>query len=185
MAGKAADVTLSERAYKALLIAYPSDHRRVYGDPMIQLFRDRMRRDGGGLRTWLVWVQVGFDLATSAFKERMETIMAIENWTSRWWETSVVLLGVNSVVFGFLFTNSGYLGWGIAVGFVPGVLLLAGLWMRNSQRLGATTMLMVGSVAAAFAFWVIYTVALALVVVVGGFWSGKIGPQRVQPEVAV
>jgi len=178
-------MTPSERAYQALLVAYPSEHRRAYGDPMIQLFRDRMRRDGGGLGTLVVWFQMGFDLVASAFKERMETIMAIENWTSRWWETSVVLLGVNSVVFGFLFTNSGYLGWGIAVGFVPGVLLLAGLWMRNSQRLGATIMLTVGSIAGAFAFWVIYTVVLALVVVVGGFWSGKIGPQRTQPAVAV
>jgi hypothetical protein len=57
--------------------------------------------------------------------------------------------------------------------------------MRNSQRLGATIMLTVGSIAGAFAFWVIYTVVLALVVVVGGFWSGKIGPQRTQPAVAV
>ena len=111
--------------------------------------------------------------------------MAVENWMGRWWETSVVLLAVNSVVFGVLFINSGHLGWGIAVGFVPGVLLFAGLAMRNSQRLVATILLTVGAVASAFAYWVIYTVVLALVIVVGGFWNGKIGPERVQPEVAV
>jgi uncharacterized membrane protein YfcA len=114
----------------------------------------------------------------------METIMAIENWTSRWWETSVVLLGVNSVVFGFLGANSGNLGWGIAVGFVPAALLLAGLGMRNSQRTAATVFLTVGSIAAASAWWMIYTVVFALVIVVGGFWSGKIGPQRTQPAIA-
>ena len=76
-------MTTSERVYQALLVAYPSDHRRLYGDPMIQLFRDRMRRDGGGFRTLIVWVRMGSDLAASAFKERMETIMAIENWTNR------------------------------------------------------------------------------------------------------
>ena len=178
-------MTLSERTYQALLVVYPSEHRRVYGDPMVQLFRDRMRRDGGGLQSLVVWVQVGFDLAASAFKERMEAIMAYENWTSRWWETSVVLLAVNSVVFGFLFANSENLGWGIAAGFVPGVLLLAGLGMRNSQRAGATIFLIVGSVAASIAWWVIYTVVLALVIVVGGFWRGKIGPNRTEPEIAV
>ena len=177
-------MTLSERTYQALLVVYPSDHRRVYGDQMVQLFRDRMRRDGGGLRTLTVWTQMSFDLAASAFKERMETIMAIENWTSRWWETSVVLLALNSVVFGFTFVNSEELGWAIAVGFVPAVLLLAGLGMRNSQRMGATIFLTVGSIAAATAWWVIYTVVLALVIVVSGFRSGKIGPHRTQPVVA-
>ncbi len=111
--------------------------------------------------------------------------MATTNWTSRWWEISVVLLGVNSVVFGFTGANSGSLEWGIAVGFVPAVLLLAGLGMRNSQRMGATIFLTAGSIAAATAWWVIYTVVLALVIVVGGFWSGKIGPKRTKPEVAV
>ena len=111
--------------------------------------------------------------------------MAIENWTNRWWETSVVLLAVNSVVFGFLGATSGNLEWGIAVGFAPAVLLFAGLAMRNSQRLGATIFLTVGSVAASFAWWMIYPVVFALIVVVGGFWSGKIGPEQAQPEVAV
>ena len=178
-------MSLSERTYRALLVLYPSDHRRIYGDPMVQLFRDRMRRDGGGLRTLTVWVRVGFDLAGSAFKERMETIMAIQYWTDRWWETSVVLLAVNSVAFGFLFAASGNLGWGIAVGFVPGILLVAGLGMKNSQRTGATIFLTVGSLAAAVAFWVIYTVVLALVIVVGGFRNGKIGPERIEPDVAI
>lgn len=173
-------MTLSERTYQALLIVYPSDHRRVYGDPMVQLFRDRMRRDGGGLRTLIVWVQISFDLVTSAFRERMETIMAIVNWTSRWWETSVVLLAVNAVVFGFLFAADGHPGWAFAVGFVPGVILFSGLAMRKGQRMGATILLTVGSVAASVPWWAIYTVVLALVIVVGGFWGGKIGPERAE-----
>lgn len=178
-------MTTSERVYQALLVAYPSDHRRLYSDPMIQLFRDRMRRDGGGLRTLIVWVQMGFDLLASALKERMETIMAMENWTSRWWETSVVLLAVNSVVFGFLFTYNDYFLWALAAGFGAGALLLGGLALRNRQRPVATIMLILGSIGAASAFWVIYTIVFALIVVVGGFWSGKIGPEPAQPEVAV
>jgi hypothetical protein len=174
-------MALSERAYRALLVAYPSEHRRLYGDSMIQLFRDRIRRDGGGLGTLNVWVQVGFDLVVSAFKERMAALLAIEAWTGRWWEASVVLLTVNSMVFGFTFTNSGHLGWGIATGFAPAVLLLTGLALRNSHRRGATVLLTVASVGAGFAWWVIYTVVLALAVVVGGFRSGRIGHEPREP----
>ena len=31
---------ISERVYRALLLAYPSEHRREYGEPMAQLFAD-------------------------------------------------------------------------------------------------------------------------------------------------
>jgi len=52
--------------------------------------------------------------------------MATANCTGRWWEISVVLLAVNSVVFGFFAINSDRPGWAIAM-FVPAVLLLVGL----------------------------------------------------------
>ncbi len=110
--------------------------------------------------------------------------MAVENWSSRWWETSVVLLAVNSVVFGFLAINSDRPEWAITM-FVPAFLLLVGLALRSSQRLAATILLTGASVAAALWFWMIYPIVLALVVVVGGFSSGKIGPERTKPEVAV
>jgi hypothetical protein len=114
----------------------------------------------------------------------VEAVMAVENWSSRWWETSVVLLAVNSVVFGFLAINSDRPGWAIAM-FVPAVLLLVGLAIRSSHRVAATILLTGASVAAAIWFWMIYPVVLALVVVVGGFSSGKLGPKRTKPEVAV
>ena len=66
-------MTRSERVYRAMLLAYPAEHRRNYGDPMLGLFRDRLRRDGGGLGTVRVWVRVGPDLVGSAFIERLET----------------------------------------------------------------------------------------------------------------
>ncbi len=66
---------IAERVYRALLAAYPSEHRREYGEPMVQLFRDRMRRDGGGFRTLAVWVHTVFDLVSSAFEERKEGVM--------------------------------------------------------------------------------------------------------------
>ena len=41
---------LAGRVYRKLLLIYPKEHRREYGEPMVQLFRDRMRRDGDGFR---------------------------------------------------------------------------------------------------------------------------------------
>ena len=60
---------LSEKLYRALLVAYPREHRREYGELMVQLFRDRMRRDGGGLGILKVWLEMFVDLVTSALKE--------------------------------------------------------------------------------------------------------------------
>ena len=60
---------LSERFYRTLLIAYPREHRRDYGELMVQLFRDRMRRDGGGFRSLKVWLAMIVDLVTSTLKE--------------------------------------------------------------------------------------------------------------------
>ncbi len=60
---------LSEKVYRALLLLYPREHRREYGDLMVQLFLDRMRYDGGGLRGMVVWTQTMPDLAVSAFDE--------------------------------------------------------------------------------------------------------------------
>ncbi len=110
--------------------------------------------------------------------------MTTEDWTSRWWETSVVLLAVNSIVFGILAINSDHMTWAVTTGFVPAVLLLLGLTLRNSQRVAATTLLTVASVAAALWFWMIYPIILALVVIVGGFTNGKIGPEGHQPQLA-
>ena len=60
---------LSEKLYRALLLLYPKEHRREYGDLMVQLFLDRMRYDDGGLRGLIVWTQTIPDLAVSAFDE--------------------------------------------------------------------------------------------------------------------
>ena len=66
---------IAEMLYRALLLAYPEEHRQQYGEPMVQLFRDRMRRDRGGLRTLVVWMQMIFDLVRSATRERQEQVM--------------------------------------------------------------------------------------------------------------
>ena len=63
---------ISERVYRSLLALYPKEHRREYGELMVQLFLDRMRRDGGGFRTLTVWAHMISDLLANALRERKE-----------------------------------------------------------------------------------------------------------------
>ena len=45
---------------------------RKYGEQMVQHFRDRMRRDGGGFRTAIVWLHILSDLIRSALTEHLD-----------------------------------------------------------------------------------------------------------------
>ncbi len=124
---------LSERVYRRLLVAYPANHRRRYGDPMTQLFRDRLRQDGGGFSTVLVWGHIGFDLVHSAFTERMETAMNLQTWTSRWWEATVV--GLAAFMAAGLIFDGPFMDFALLVGSAD-VLLIGGLALRSVWRVG-------------------------------------------------
>ena len=65
---------MSEWVYRMLLVLYPSEHRREYEEQMVQLFGDRMRRDGGGYRTAIVWFDILSDLIRSALNEHLERV---------------------------------------------------------------------------------------------------------------
>jgi len=177
-------MTRSERVYRAMMLAYPAEHRRRYGEPMAQLFRDRLRRDGGGLGTIVVWTQVGLDLAGSAFIERLETAMNMQTWTNRWWEAIVVLYAVTQTVMGVVVANNGHPGWAIGIGFVPAALLLVGLVLRRRQRGMATALIVLGSLIPGVAFWTMYPFVVAAIIIGGGLWSGKIGFKTPEPEIA-
>lgn len=175
-------MTRSERVYRVMLLVYPEDHRRDYGDAMLGLFRDRLRRDGGGLGTVQVWASVGPDLVASAFTERLETAMNLKTLNSTaWWEVTVVVFASIQAIMGvgvLAFGDGIHIRFGIGWGLLPAALLLGGLAARRRRRGLATSMIIVGSLAAAFAWWLIYPVALAAVVIVGGLSSGKIGRNR-------
>ena len=64
----------SERVYRWLLVVHPREHRREYGELMVQLFLDRMRRDGKGLGRLIVWLHMVFDLVGAAFEEHKEGV---------------------------------------------------------------------------------------------------------------
>ena len=65
---------ISEWVYRMLLVLYPSEHRREYEEQMVQLFGDRMRRDGGGYRSAIIWLHILSDLFHSALNEHLEKV---------------------------------------------------------------------------------------------------------------
>ncbi len=70
-------VGTSERAYRALLRAYPRELRGEYGEEMVRLFRDLCREgveDGGGLRLAALWARTLPELLYTALKERSTTL---------------------------------------------------------------------------------------------------------------
>ena len=168
-------MTRSERVYRAMLLAYPAEHRRNYGDPMLGLFRDRLRRDGGGFGTVRVWTDVGPDLVGSAFIERLETAMNVQTWTNRWWETTVIVYAIAQVIMGVVIANNMYPGYSILIGFGPAALLLGGFALRERQRGLATAMIIVGSLLPCIFWWMMYPFFVAAIVIGGGLWSSKIG----------
>jgi hypothetical protein len=75
MAGRDAILRVSERLYRALLVAYPREFRDAYGPQMAQVFRDSCREtvvqaDIGGLV--LLWARTLWDLLSTAIAERSD-----------------------------------------------------------------------------------------------------------------
>ena len=70
-------VGTSERAYRALLQAYPRELRGEYGEEMVRCFRDLCREEleeGGGLGLAALWLRTLPELLYTALKERSTTL---------------------------------------------------------------------------------------------------------------
>lgn len=68
---------VSERVYRALLVAYPKEFRRVYGAQMMQVFRDLCREErqrNGTFGLARLWFRTLLDLAATAFVERSKVV---------------------------------------------------------------------------------------------------------------
>jgi hypothetical protein len=145
-------MTRQKRAYQALLVLYPAEHRREYGEPMTQLFVDRLRDEGGGARTALVWVQMLVDLAKSAFAERLETTM--RSFRTGWWRILALPLSLFIAVAGvglpFEPEDTAGPNWQVgaiayAVAAVIGLgLVIGGLSIRERNRKVGSSMIAVG-----------------------------------------
>lgn len=100
-----ASVTLSVRAYTALLRAYPAAFRADYAEPMAQLFRDSCRRadrQGGPAVLLVLWANTLLDLARTSLEEHSaggihmtrSTFIKLSGWA--------LPVGAFALFFGFL-----------------------------------------------------------------------------------
>jgi TRAP-type mannitol/chloroaromatic compound transport system permease small subunit len=141
-------MTVHERIYRSLLVVYPPRHRREYGEPMAQLLRDRLRDEGGGMRTVVVWVEVASDLVRTALSERTETTM--EWFKTGWWLIAAALIAVALALLGIgnLQGDDGGPLYGKIVAAVIAVgaalLVFAGLGVRRRHRALGSLMIGVG-----------------------------------------
>lgn len=81
--------------YRALLTLYPRSFRESYGEPMVQLFGDRLRDVGA--RAWLRAVP---DLIRTIPSERIEAVMADHGSGTRVVALAFVVLGAAVVAMG-------------------------------------------------------------------------------------
>ena len=123
-------MNVHERVYRSLLVIYPKAHRREYGEPMIQVVRDRFRDESGGMHTVTLWCQIAGDLARSALSERTETTM--DTLRKGWWRFAAVLISTSMAT--------------AAIGNV------FGNWIDNGPRHGKVVASVVTLIAAALVF---------------------------------
>ena len=141
-----------KKAYRALLVAYPFEHRRDFGEPMTQLFVDRLRDEGGGARSVLIWLHTLIDLTKSAFAERLETTM--RSFRTDWWRILALPLAVFVAVAGGGLpfepedtAGPNWLAGAIAYAVVTVVglgLVITGLTIRRRNRKVGSNLIAVG-----------------------------------------
>ena len=66
------DQNISIRVYGALLLAYPPEFRRDFGNEMLQVFRDSYRAEARSGSLPGFWFRTLWDLAVTAVKERTD-----------------------------------------------------------------------------------------------------------------
>jgi putative ABC transport system permease protein len=98
--------TIGERVYRRLLRLYPRDFSDDYADEMTRLYRDRVRGEGATS----VWLALVADLARTAPKEQLSTLVQDVRHAWRTWRHTPVLalaamltlalgVGANTAVF--------------------------------------------------------------------------------------
>ncbi len=139
-------LSISDRAYRRLLMAYPPAFREEYGQPMAQLFRDCCRdagREGGSAQVLRLWLRTLPDLARTALSERTSEASGVSSPSLvRWGSMASVFGGLLFALKAFWDRNDGPSVAGDVtdtLAFVPPLFFLAGLtglYVRSRGRLG-------------------------------------------------
>ncbi|HEY6629369.1 MAG TPA: hypothetical protein VI193_10335 [Acidimicrobiia bacterium] len=178
------DVNAHERIYRSLLILYPEAHRREYGEPMVQLMRDRFRDEGGGMGTVRLWGQIAGDLVRTALSERTE--MTMDSFKQGWWRLAAGLISVSIVALAIAnlfveWTGDGSAKFAMATAAILGALVVfSGLATRKRNPARSSVMIGIGllpTVMLMSVFWsapLVATGTLALVIALIAFVNAMI-----------
>jgi hypothetical protein len=93
-------MTLSQRLFHLLLLAYPRQFRHEYGSQMTQLFRDCYRdqtsRNATGI--WVLWLRTVSDLFISAPREHLERLRRENSFMSNPQRTVLALVTCLAII---------------------------------------------------------------------------------------
>jgi len=139
-------LSLSDRVYRRLMVAYPPAFRQDYGQPMAQMFRDCCRdagRESGAAGVFLLWVRTLPDLASTALRERTsQASRVVSPGLIRWGSLASMFGGLLFTVKAFWDRNDGPLAGADATDALALVLPLlflaglSGLYAQSRGRLG-------------------------------------------------
>lgn len=114
MEGSSQVTSFSERLYRVLLVAYPSEFRLRYGEQLVQAFEDLYREEleqRGKIGLLVLWTRTLGDLAVSVFSERSGFLMSSPSLI-RLGGAAFVLGGILYLVTWWLFfTVVRFAGW--------------------------------------------------------------------------
>ncbi len=153
-------MSVQERIYRGLILAYPRQHRRDFGEPMVQLMRDRFRDEGGGWRTPVFWLRILTDVVKSATRERVSAVR--DGYRTGWWRAGAVAVAAVIAVADVMSIGEPNTGpwWKWALGgaalLAAPVLIIAGLIVRTRHTSQGSAMVAIGLIPGAFAlvlFW--------------------------------
>ena len=86
-------MSLSEKLFDLMLVAYPREFRREYGPQMAQVFRDCCRARAHGTRSRFdLWLRTLIDLLISAPREHLDTFRK-DNSAMNNWQRNLMTLG--------------------------------------------------------------------------------------------
>lgn len=110
---------ISERVYKALLVAYPKEFRSEYGPQMAQAFRDLCREElGRGSAAGFIelWVRAVLGLAVTALAERGSDGANDEEAVMK--DYKLAAIGFVLLLAPLYFVSASLLKYGMGIGFL-------------------------------------------------------------------
>jgi hypothetical protein len=100
-------MNFSVRLYGWLLVAYPLDFRREFGNEMLQVFRDCYRAEARSGSVVTFWFRTLLDLVLTAAKERADNSGRDGVFMNRRSDVMVFLIALGIIVIGFVLHRYG------------------------------------------------------------------------------